>query len=285
MNKAHSFNDSFSKSMSIRYWTIFFLNLIVMGEARDLLPVFQPLVLLLSLVGIAWPRCLKTPLYWLLLTLLLVTVIAQRYFLAANHIFLIGYLCLNFLVVSLNRADDQDVLLERSLKYIFILAFVAAGLQKLLSPTFVNGSFLGFTCLIGPAMVRDFGLFNFDIFMPNLVQMFNVLNADPATSYSAELFPPSVQFLNFCILASALTVFYEFVLALLFIVDELVRIKHIALQFFALFVALVFTECIFAGLVCVLGYSQLPAGARGLRFSYIAVMLLLAGMEIYPQWH
>lgn len=85
-----------------------------------------------------------TPALWGLSVILLAQHLFAKPFLVANHHYCLFYLSLVLLVASTRPPQERPSLLESNARFLAIVIMGFAVLQKLFSPSYMNGDYLGF---------------------------------------------------------------------------------------------------------------------------------------------
>lgn len=111
-------------------------------------PGLRPLLVALPVAALVVPPLLRSAWFWGPLALLAGTRVVVDWPLADNHAYLLAYWCL---AVALSvAATDAPVALARNARALVGLVFAFAAVWKLVSPDFLDGSFLGATLLLDP---------------------------------------------------------------------------------------------------------------------------------------
>lgn len=118
-------------------------------------------VVLFSAVGIIARPLLYSWVYWMILTLLFVTVSWQPWYAVPNHIYLQAYWCLAITICL--RSDSKEELLAKSAKWLVGLVFLFAVIWKLRTPEFVDGRFIEFSILTDVRLAPLAGLLGIDL--------------------------------------------------------------------------------------------------------------------------
>ncbi len=100
---------------------------------------------LLSSIGVIVRPLLYSWVYWLILTLLFVTVSWQPWYAVANHIYLQAYWLLAIAICL--KSDRREELLAKSARWIVGFVFFYAVIWKIRTPEFVDGRFMEFSIL------------------------------------------------------------------------------------------------------------------------------------------
>jgi len=209
--------------------------------------------------------------FWLLISLALAPGIWDSFYFTGNHIILLIYMAILFMIATYFSKFRNQVALVNAKVTLGIIMFFAV-LQKLLSEEFMNGSSLAFINLKGGFFTHFQRFFpkNKEIIAENLNRIKEQASSVETLSKSIELTPVHwiIEF-DTSILVPFILVAEAVFLLLLFVKNQYIRNV-----FFSLFaIALVFTriETGFASLLCILLFLQAHKDHLIFKLSYIAL--------------
>ena len=223
----------------------------------------------------------KNKVFWSAAMLLVLLTLIEDWTIPANHDYLLIYFIIAILLSSSKNSEKSDKQICSQTMWLFALTFVLAGLQKLLSPQFMDGSFLSYTY-----HTNNFNSFILNKiphlnqgFQENEVVLQELLSTNPNLGKIAPLgFRLTSSQLVFKYI-SWCTVGLEFLIGIV----ALFRIKS---QVF-LWLVLAFLSAIFfirpEGFICVmliLAWPHLPKKKGLLHYSYIIVMILIVSLIV-----
>ncbi|MBW2314358.1 MAG: hypothetical protein JRH10_09220 [Deltaproteobacteria bacterium] len=240
-------------------------------------PGLRLLLLALPAAGLVFPPLLRRASLWGLLGTLAALRVALDWPLADNHAYLLAYWCLA-VAFSLGARDVPGAL-ARNARVLVGLVFAFATLWKILSPDYLDGSFLGATLLLDPRFegaTRWFaGISLEDLEAHRAVLRAHVDGLQPAAVAGLEL---AHRFSWMATGATLWTVAIEALLAVVFLWPGErgpARLRDAALLVFAASTYSVATVEGFGWLLLAMGLAQCPAERRRTRLAYVAAFALI----------
>ena len=223
----------------------------------------------------------KNRVFWVSTMLLLLLNVIKEWTLPANHDYLLIYLIVVILLSSSKNPSTSDSRIKTHTLILFVLTFCLAGLQKLLSPQFMDGSYLSYAYHSGhftPFLLNKITFFN-ESFHNNQEILNELLKSDPnlgrATSLGYHI-TGSEAFFKYLSWGVVILEFLVGVLAIFFM-----RLKAF------LWLTLILCITIFLarpeGFLCVmllLAWPHLPKERNLLHYAYLTVMVLIMAMII-----
>ena len=105
-------------------------------------PFIRSSASIILLAGLVLPTFCKSPIFWLLISLLNLWHLIPNYFNAANHQFIFVYYSFIFTFATSQSSSDAEEILKKSLKYMFVVFMGLATLHKAFSLFYWNGGLL-----------------------------------------------------------------------------------------------------------------------------------------------
>lgn len=229
---------------------------------------------------------IKFPIAFWGLTLLLTSLdIIQAYFVVANHSFVLFYMTSLVLLSYFYPLHRINILKINSLSILVLILFWGA-VQKVLSPSFLNGDYISLTTIKGQ-LFKPLLLAKLipDVFAENITLINEFRKTLPHPETFIQLKKPFAGFESFSYYFSLFIIVSEFLMVpVLFLKNN--NLKN---SFILLFLSgLLFTrfETGFISLLIILSVAQLPATEKTFRFLYlglfavcITLMLLKIGLR------
>lgn len=232
-------------------------------------PRLRPAFLLVAALVLVVPRCLRARIPWAALTVLAILRVGADWPFADNHAYLLTYWCLG-VTLALGDPAPRETLAE-SARLLIGLAFTFAVLWKtLLSPEFLDGTFLRVTFLVDPRLdalaAAASGL------SPDALGLWrDWLGGHGSVSTAPGPVPARLGLVAG--LATAWTVVLEAAVAAAFLFPlraRLARGRDVLLLVFCATTYAVLPVKGFGWLLLAMGVAQSSPEARGLRLAYLA---------------
>ncbi|ARN77020.1 hypothetical protein BST97_02840 [Nonlabens spongiae] len=213
------------------------------------------------------------PIFWLGITAYLAIEFLSNFYNCANHHFVLLYLCLAT-TIALAYKLDFDKILNYNARWILGVVFLFAALHKILSAEFIDGSYLGFTTVLG-GFAKPLHIFDsYDLFVNENAAVYNKINESVPRENNQGIFnTPFDQFINFIKSFTWVTIAAEVFVAALFAFKPS-RVSH---MFMLLFLAtLVFTrsETGFASILCLLGMASCNDKFENYKLFYLIAFVI-----------
>ena len=203
---------------------------------------------------------------WGAVTASLGAVACYRYGEVANHHFVLTYLALGALLMERAAASERDAIAFAQARWMLVAIMGLAVLQKLLSPSFMDGSFVTFMLAKGeflkPAsMVPAMG----DVFDANDAAHAALRASDPLRGGAVALTaPPGIGWVTWILVAAILV--GEAAIALLVAFVPRHPLSRLSLLGMVLVTATIRSELEFLGVVSLLGFGLSCHDAVGSRW-------------------
>ena len=238
-------------------------------------------ILIFVIIVLAFREQIFTARFWMLTTFLLALGIVEHWHDPANHEYVITYISLLMVLVYSQSKDKHDSFLQAQAKYIFALVMFLAGLQKLLSPQYVDGSLLEFMFLTGrfaPHITNNELTLAGEIAANNVIlEEFghNFLNGRTVRfEWYSPAFHSIAKPLAWIIISSEIVIG---ALALWFFNRVTFQVLVIA---FVIGVFLIRPEGGFLAVLLILAWSQLPNKYKSIHTVYMSCLLLILALVI-----
>ena len=117
------------------------------------------IIVILSIVGILFSQVRKNAVFWLLITLILFFIVLRSWFVIDNHKFLELYWCFALFIAISSKIQERSKILFFNAKMLIGLSMLFATLWKLLSITYLDGTFFEYTLLLDDRFQHVTGMF------------------------------------------------------------------------------------------------------------------------------
>ena len=223
----------------------------------------------------------KNKVFWVSILLLLLLSVLQDWTMPANHDYLLIYFISIVLLSSSSDASISDARLETHSLILFVLTFCLAGLQKLLSPQFIDGSYLSYAYHSGhftPFLLNKIAFFN-ESFQNNQEILKELMQSDPNLG--------KVSTLGYRITGSE--PFFKYLSWTVVLIEFIIGVMAIFFRKSKVFLWLVLAFCTLVflarpeGFVCVmliLVWPHLPEKKGKIHYAYLLVMILILAMIV-----
>ncbi|MEM9587758.1 MAG: hypothetical protein AAGA03_10805 [Planctomycetota bacterium] len=215
---------------------------------------------------------------WPLITLAMVLGIVARPLDVPNHHWMMSYLSASISIVVIFHREDFHRMhdLTRVCRNLLVVLMLFATFQKLLSPDFMDGSYIGFELARGgfASPVLKLVSSTREIVESNTVLIQELHQTSPAVMESVTLDSPipMLKPLAYAFTASILLMEAWLCFSMWRLPDR--RITHASLIAFATTLAVLRQEFTFISVVCTLGLIAAPAGSQLLRHTYAMLAVL-----------
>ncbi|MEL6444721.1 MAG: hypothetical protein AAF089_11605 [Bacteroidota bacterium] len=197
-----------------------------------------------------------------------------------NHHWMVTYLAAVISIATLWTRDPaaQVEALRASARWLLVVLMGFATVQKLLSPDFMDGSYIGFELIrggfAGPVLelIPAIG----SVIGPNAEAVQHFHETPPADLAAITLASPFPGFATAAYTITALTLLMEAWLCLGMWAFPKRRITHLSLILFIVTLAVIRQEVTFISVVCVVGLLACTPEQRWLRWTYIGLAVVTA---------
>lgn len=225
------------------------------------------------ILGVLLPSILYSKILWSLGILLLSLELFDDYYAPGNHHFLLIYTSMMWLQVLSQKVEERENFLRIVSERLIIVVLFMAALQKLLSPTFVSGDYIGYTLLRGQLFSPIYYLVSAykDWIDSNYLLLQDFFLVDP-NSGNKVMIPVGGNFSLFSKILSFSIFAIELLVVSIFLGAKENKTKHIALLVLIISIALSRYEFGFLGLLCTLGLSSARGGQNLFRLIYVVLL-------------
>jgi hypothetical protein len=244
----------------------------------------RPFVLALAAAGLLVPGWLRRPGLWLLLTALTALRVILDWPLADNHAYLLAYWCL---AVALSlHLSDTEVSLALNGRWLIGLVFAFATLAKVLSPDYLDGTFLRVTLLTDPrfeAASLLLGGLTPEALEEQRASLVEHIDGPALPAFEPPPRPPRFEAL--ARLGTVWTLVLEAAIALAFLWPlgrGPSRLRDAALLLFCATTYALAPVAGFGWLLLAMGVAQCESDRRGTRLLYLTVYALILGYREIP---
>jgi hypothetical protein len=123
--------------------------MVLLLNVPDIWYLRVPLIVI-SVLGLAWPQALRTTQYWFCMATLLGATVYFNWDSADNHQYLFVYWCLALCAAFSLPAAQQQEALAISSRRLLALCMLLATLWKVATPQYMDGTFFEYTLLADP---------------------------------------------------------------------------------------------------------------------------------------
>ncbi|MEZ5042039.1 MAG: hypothetical protein R2828_19235 [Saprospiraceae bacterium] len=242
-----------------------------------------PFVLFFLYGVIVDQRMLQNAYFWLGASVLFAINIAVDWYTPANHHFLANYLCLVLFLAFLQPREEQEAFIANNFRWVTAILFFFVTFQKIMSPSYMDGSFFGY-------MIAHGGFL--DLFQGIIPGFQELIDANAKNILNFSDINPRVQTaIDLVVADGSHFAFYSKGLAYLVIGGELLtflsfllfkegKIRHILLIMTIFGVLFTRAEGGFLSLLCVLGFLQCTPDAKMFKPLYLALFMILCGLLV-----
>ena len=248
---------------------------IIMHPATILWPKVP--VIFSLLVVFFHPPALKKPIVWMVLLAYFLFFLVRGYYVVANHHFVFVYVITAIILYTIFPKDNTSRL-RFHVRWLLALILVLSALHKLLSPTYMDGSFFLFQFDMG-IFLKPFKLLSADWQQSvkyNLAAYHKIRQAIPGDEISLQLKSPVKNAWLLAKCSSWLAVLAEFLAGSLIFLKPTSRLSHFVLLLTIAGIFLFRLETGFLSLLAAMGLLICPTGYQ--RFIYLGLILLFISM-------
>lgn len=225
---------------------------------------------------------LKSPVFWFSVsTLLLLNIIVDWYH-PANHHFLLFYVCTIIGFTFLQKKDEQIDFISTNFRLVLIILMFFASIQKLFSPTFIDGSFFGYILLKG-GFLEPFLAFSSSYqewTEVNYALIKSSSNVDPNLYLETKLIGNSSLFRTICKFSSYMIFVVEFVVFYILIAVESRIVRQVSLILLIAAIFITRLECGFLSILCGVGLAQCDIKDKKIIFTYLVLILIFSTLIV-----
>lgn len=215
--------------------------------------------------------------FWGLTIILTSLDFINNYFYTANHTFVLFYLTFLIGLTYFYPLDRIKILKRNSISMVILILFFSA-IQKLLSPEFMNGNYIGFTTLKGDLFVPFRWPYNFSNLGNQNMNLINEkLNEVSNTDVPLKLLIPFHGFETFSIFFSYFVILSEFLMIPVLLLKNL-KLKNTISLLFVVGLLLTRLETGFISLLVILLIAQLPPAEKTFRLMYLGIFAVCVGL-------
>ena len=220
---------------------------------------------------------------WVIITASMAYVLFEVPYRLGNHHFVLCYIGLAMVLCAGKDTARFLADIRENFRWFLVAIMAIATLHRLLSPTFLDGSFLALMFARGAFFQALFALFEGTeaAFLANNEAMWMVGRTYPAIASPTTLQAP---FAGFELVSRALVILIfagELAIATAFAFFRSPWIRHGALFPFALTLGVVRSEFVFAAILCLFGLGQCEPSQTFLRRAYALLAVVLAASVFF----
>lgn len=241
-----------------------------------------PLLVIMIYGIIIEQSILKNSIFWLCAGCLLSIGIVINWYVPANHHFILTFICYAYSITFSKPKKDWKPFFNTNAWLIVIILMFFASFQKLFSPSFVDGSFIGYIFLKGGFFQPILSFFpEYQNWITNNKELMLELSKTNPNSYSKVAFSGSQELIHWISKCFACLIFLgEFLVFYVFLFIKNQKSRHIALVLLIIGVFSVRLECGFLSILCGLGLVQCPIHLKSFRLIYILLILTFSALII-----
>lgn len=215
---------------------------------------------------------------WMVVTMTLLAGIIARPLDVPNHHFMMTYLAAALSLSLSAPAEERSAHLQNNARWLLIVLMGLATIQKLLSPAFMDGSYISYEIVGGGFAGPVLGLFGETsaITTQNRELITQLRAAPPEALESVQFQSPFPQIPLLAYSFVALILFMEAWLCFAFWRFPQKLITHLSLIAFALTLGVLRQEFTFISVVCVLGLFSCDPSRKWLRVGYATSAIVFA---------
>ena len=241
-----------------------------------------PLILgLLFYMMLKQPAYLSSP-FWMGAAAVLLTDIILNYFNWANHHFVLFYFCLVLAITFSCPGPEREKILTVNSRWLIAGIMFFAAFQKVLSPAYASGSFMGSMALSGELvqLLTPFFPGVKAALSQNRELLIRIATEKPTLTETYKFIAPFPFFRQVSIFFAYVIALSELLVALAFVFFDSQKWRHILLIGIILGVFIVRLETGFLSILCLLGMAHCPSQWTKYRGIYIGLILLFVSLII-----
>ena len=227
---------------------------------------------------------------WVIITASMAWVLFEIPYRLGNHHFVLCYIGLAMVLCAGKDTERFLTDIRVNFRWFLVAIMTIASVHRLLSPTFLDGSFLALMFARGAFFEPLFALSagTQEAFLANNQAMWEAGRSYPGNASPTTLTAPFGNFAFVCQAFVILILLGEMAIAAAFAFFRSPWIRHGALFPFALTLGVVRSEFVFASILCLFGLSQCEPSQAGLRRAYallavvLAASIFFAPIELHP---
>ena len=238
-----------------------------------------PLVVIVLGIVILKKEFYKDSKFWGVVCILFLPNLVYGYYIVGNHYFLMTYICILFIIAT-SFKNNEDHILQRNAKWLLCLVMSFAVIQKLMSPEFMSGEFIGHMAYTGQ-------LFKLPLYVNTEIQEVFTQNIEKLNSLNnigKEIYfiPPFEHLKEFAVFFTFLTIAVEIIFVIL-LLSPFTALKN---WFFVGFIAILMLtrqETGFIAMLCLLLQMQLGKNQHIFKAMYLILFLVCISL-IVVKW-
>lgn len=208
--------------------------------------------------------------WYVLFSVLFIDVVAN-YYRMSNHHFLLTYLTL--IVILYLKGIYNFELLVKNIKYVTIIVMSVTALQKLCTPQFISGEFYYYMFNAGelfkPIVNRNTEMMEAVNFNITSIQELQLLDPNNSNTITLRNIDPNLKYIS--VLFAWTTIIFEFIIALLLLIQPKRIITHICLIVLIIGIFMTRLETGFLSIITI-SVFLLTSNSK-IRLIYIALIL------------
>lgn len=267
-------SNNYFNTLLILFSAVVFCYYSTQSDLNSLFKSVMPWILLLLVTA----RTKQHQFIFLLIcTFMLGANVVMKFFVVANHGFMITYIAAALLIAS--AADDRNKAMSRMGLLILTILMGGALIQKLLSPYYMSGNLIGELIVRGEVYQRAIS-FIYPEWIDQVRQNQALLNKGMSTasfavdSVRSFAMPSGVAFIAVALTYVSLATQLGVELALIFR-QRLGLWMHYILMLFVVIVYSTRDENTFLSMNCILGYSLTTEETKSARIGYVLLTFFL----------
>lgn len=268
--------DISTKALSL----IFFIYIFKSDFPHRRFSIFFLLIIIFSLFFNQ--KILSKIVFWVSSIIILSIDLTTNWYRVANHHFVLFFCCLLFFFVLRQPKHKQQDYLQNNGRSILLVLLFFASIQKLLSPTFIDGSFVGQYLTSG-------GFFQLILSKIESYQNYIASNRTIITEFNSQVpnATASIQLNGNPKIISTISLIYTYSILIfeslvfyVFLRVKNLNIRHYFLIGLIIAVFISRLECGFLSLLCLLGITQCNEKQSNFKLIYVFLITLFSALII-----
>lgn len=235
-------------------------------------------VLALLVILVARPTWTTSPWPWLVVLGSLLYSLIERPLDVPNHHYMMTYLALALVLIFSSPKEKQLSVMASNMRWMLIVLMAFATVHKLLSPTFLDSSYLGYELVrggFGDPVLPLFGEVA-DISAENDRLIENFRNQPPDQVQSVQLSPPFASLTTVAFVFAITILAIELWLCVGFLAFPGWLLSHLSLLAFIITLAVLRQEFTFISVVSAMGMMACARSRPVIRFIYAILAVFCA---------
>lgn len=268
-------------SFSVAILSVFLFHELKNNE----LGIIAYLICFCVLAGICFiPKFIFKPIFWILATGLLSIALYFEVYQAANHHWVLAYLCIILgISLSFSKIDIQEKVLRDNAKILLWVIMFFAGFQKLLSNNYCSGSYFTYMFLTDSFFQPIIELIPEvkDIFAHNIKSISKLNSIDPNTGTAIRLLAPPIWVSISARIFAFIVLLGEIMFPFLYFLNRNPKLRNLSLILLIWGIFLTRLETGFLSIVAILGYAHCPTELYKIRLTYLVSILFFFVLIIF----